>query len=50
MIQYVLPEVPDDLGQLSEAWWVEGSRVLRGGLQVRGNYGPGLERLAVGDR
>lgn len=43
-------QVPEEVKQLCDGWWVEGSRVVRQGQGVRGNYGPGLERLGVGDR
>ena len=43
-------KVPEEIAGLADAWWVDGSRVLRGGQVVRENYGPGMERLSAGDR
>ena len=43
-------KVPEEIAGLADAWWVDGSRVLRGGQVIRENYGPGMERLSAGDR
>lgn len=42
--------VRQELAELRDCWWLEGSTVLRAGQQLKLNYGPSLERLQAGDR
>ena len=42
--------VRQELAELRDCWWLEGSTVLRAGQQLKLNYGPSLECLQAGDR